>query len=129
MKSETLLVLSASAGVVALASVSMHVVGRRSSRTVDRVTDLLQHNEARFRAMVRDSSDIIASVDAYGQLTYASPATEKILGLDSDALVGTNAFDLIHPEDRPRVLQAFEIAKSDPELAERVEMRMIHADG
>ena len=129
MKSETALVLSALTGVVVLAIMSMQVVGRRASRTVDRVTDLLERNEARFRAMVRDSSDIMAIVDAYGQLTYASPATEKILGLDSEALVGTNAFDLIHPEDRPRVLQAFELAKSDPDLAERVEMRMIHADG
>jgi diguanylate cyclase (GGDEF)-like protein/PAS domain S-box-containing protein len=129
MRSETLLVLSALTGVVVLAVVSMQVVGRRAAHTVDRVTDLLERNEARFRAMVRDSSDIMAIVDAFGQLTYASPATEKILGLDSDALVGTNVFDLIHPEDRPRVLQAFEIAKSDPELAERVEMRLIHADG
>jgi diguanylate cyclase (GGDEF)-like protein/PAS domain S-box-containing protein len=129
MKSETVLVLSALTGVVALAIVSMQVVGRRAARTVDRVTDLLERNEVRFRAMVRDSSDIMAIVDAYGQLTYASPATERILGLDSEALVGTNTFDLIHPEDRPRALQAFEIAKSDPDLAERVEFRMAHADG
>ena len=129
MKSETVLVLAALTGAVVLAVVSMQVVGRRAVHTVDRVTDLLERNEARFRAMVRDSSDIMAIVDAYGQLTYASPATEKILGLDSEALVGTNAFDLIHPEDRPRVLHAFELAKSDPDLAERVEMRMIHADG
>ena len=71
----------------------------------------------------------MAIVDAHGYLTYASPATERILGLDSEALVGTNTFDLIHPEDRPRALQAFDVAKSDPDSAERVEFRMNHADG
>jgi diguanylate cyclase (GGDEF)-like protein/PAS domain S-box-containing protein len=129
MRSETALVISALIGAVLLAIVSMRVVGRRAASTVERVSDLLERNEARFRAMVRASSDMMAIVDAYGQLTYASPAAEKILGLDPEALVGTNAFDLIHREDRPRVVAAFELAKSDPDLAERVEMRMVHADG
>ena len=124
-----ILVLSALTGVVVLAVVSMHVVGRRAARTVDRVNDLLERNEARFQAMVRDSSDIMAIVDAYGQLTYTSPATERILGLDSESLVGMNTFDLIHPEDRPRFLRAFESAKAHGDAAESVEFRMHHADG
>ena len=102
MKTDTVLVLSALSGVVVLAMLSMKRVGRSAATTVDRVTELLERNEARFRAMVRDSSDIMAIIDTHGYLTYASPATERILGLDPEALVGTNAFDLIHPEDRPR---------------------------
>src|SRR5438552_1497960 len=129
MKSETVLVLAALTGVIVLAIVSMQVVGRRAARTVDRVTELLERNEARFQAMVRDSSDIMAIVDAYGRLTYASPATERILGLDSEALVGMNTFDLIHPEDRPRFLRAFESAKSNGDTGDSVEFRMHHADG
>ena len=124
-----ILVLSALAGVFVLAVVSMQVVGRRAARTVDRVNDLLERNEARFQAMVRDSSDIMAIVDAYGQLTYASPATERILGLDPESLVGMNTFDLIHPEDRPRFLRAFESAKAHGDTTESVEFRMHHADG
>ncbi len=129
MKTDTVLVLSALSGVVVLALVSMKRVGRRAASTVDRVTELLERNEARFRAMVRDSSDIMAIIDEHGYLTYASPATERILGLDAEALVGTNTFDLIHPEDRPRALHAFEVATSDPDGADRVEFRMNHADG
>src|SRR4029450_8933125 len=44
--------------IVVLAIVSARVVGRRAARTVDQVTALLERNEARFRAMVRDSNDI-----------------------------------------------------------------------
>ena len=59
--------------IVVLAIVSTRVVGRRAARTVDRVTALLERNEARFRAMVRDSNDIMAIVDPHGRLVYASP--------------------------------------------------------
>ena len=129
MKSDTILVLSALLGVVVLALVCMKRVGRQAASTVDRVTELLERNEARFRAMVRDSSDIMAIIDERGYLTYASPATERILGLDSDALIGTNAFDLVHPDDLPVALHAFDVATSDPDAGDRVEFRMNHADG
>ncbi len=88
-----------------LAIVSTRVVGRRAARTVDRVTELLERNEARFRAMVRDSNDIMAIVDPHGRLVYASPVTERILGLDIEPLIGTDVFDLIHPDDRDIALQ------------------------
>ena len=107
----------------------MKRVGRKAASTVDRVTELLERNEARFRAMVRDSSDIMAIIDDRGYLTYASPATERILGLDSDALIGTNAFDLVHPDDLPIALHVFDVATSDPDVGDRVEFRMNHADG
>ncbi len=86
--------------IVVLAIVSTRVVGRRAARTVDQVTALLERNEARFRAMVRDSNDIMAIVDPHGRLVYASPVTERILGLDIEPLIGTDVFDLIHPDDR-----------------------------
>src|SRR6476619_6330354 len=129
MKLDTILVLSALFGVVALAVVCMKGVGRKAATTVDRVTELLERNEARFRAMVRDSSDIMAIIDVEGYLTYASPAIQRILGRDADALIGTNAFDLVHPDDLPIALHAFDVATSDPDANNRVEFRMNHVDG
>jgi diguanylate cyclase (GGDEF)-like protein/PAS domain S-box-containing protein len=129
MKSDTILVLSALFGVVVLALVSMKRVGRRAASTVDRVTALLERNEARFRAMVRDSSDIMAIIDDRGCFTYASPAIERILGFDPESLIGTNSFDLVYPEDRSIALHAFDVATSAPDAADRVELRMKHADG
>ena len=38
-------------------------------------------------------------------LVYASPATERILGLDIEPLIGTDVFDLIHPDDRDQAAQ------------------------
>ncbi len=114
--------------VVILALVSMRGVGKRAALTVDRVTELLERNEARFRAMVRDSSDIMAIVDPDGMLVYASPATERLLGLEVEPLLGTSLFALIHPDDLERALHGFELTRSGKEN-ERVELRLRHADG
>ena len=114
--------------IVVLAIISTRVVGRRAARTVDRVTALLERNEARFRAMVRDSNDIMAIVDPHGRLVYASPATERILGLDIEPLIGADVFDLIHPDDRAIAKRGFDLTRAGHD-ADRIEVRLRHADG
>jgi len=126
---EEALVLVALAGLVVLAIVGMRVVGRRAERTVAQVNELLGRNEALFQAMVRDSNDIMAVVDAHGLLKYASPVTERILGLDVEPLVGTSVFDLIHPEDRHAAFEAFHDVIELGHEADRLECRLHHADG
>jgi diguanylate cyclase (GGDEF)-like protein/PAS domain S-box-containing protein len=114
--------------IVVLAIVSTRIVGRRAARTVDQVTALLERNEARFRAMVRDSNDIMAIVDPRGRLVYASPVTERILGLDIEPLIGSDVFDLIHPDDRELAVGGFHMTAAGKEV-DRVEVRLRHADG
>ena len=128
MSAEGLLASGLLLVIVVLAVVSTRVVGRRAARTVDQVTALLERNEARFRAMVRDSNDIMAIVDPSGRLVYASPVTERILGLDIEPLIGTDVFDLIHPEDRATAHRGLESTREGKD-ADRVEVRLRRADG
>jgi len=114
-------------GVVVLALITMRVVGRRAARTVQQVNDILERNEARFRAIVRDSNDIMAIVDTAGRIVYASPATEHILGFDTEQLVGTSIFDLVHPEDRAVASAGLDRTRSGTE-AERLEIRLRAVD-
>jgi diguanylate cyclase (GGDEF)-like protein/PAS domain S-box-containing protein len=114
--------------VAVCAITAARVVGRRSERTVDQVTALLERNEARFRAMVRDSNDIMAIVDPEGRLVYASPVTERILGFEVDSLIGTDVFDLIHPDDRALAREGFQSTRGGGD-ADRVEVRVRRADG
>jgi diguanylate cyclase (GGDEF)-like protein/PAS domain S-box-containing protein len=129
MRSAEALLLLAVGVLLVFAIVGMTVVGRRAACTVHQVQDLLERNEALFQAMVRDSTDIMAVLDDHGRLVYASPATERILGLDIAPLLGTSVFDLIHPEDRHLAVAAFRDVISDPRNAERLECRLRHADG
>jgi diguanylate cyclase (GGDEF)-like protein/PAS domain S-box-containing protein len=128
VRAESILAMTLLMSTVVLAIVSTRVVGRRAARTVEQVTNLLERNEARFRAMVRDSNDIMAIVDPKGRLVYASPVTERILGLAIDPLIGSDVFELIHPDDRARAAGGFDLTGAGKE-ADRVEIRLRHADG
>ncbi|RLM76412.1 PAS domain S-box protein [Halorubrum sp. Atlit-26R] len=54
------------------------------------------------------AQDKIAVIDEAGRFRYLNAATRDLLGFDPDELVGTDAFDLVHPDDVDRVRAAFE---------------------
>jgi PAS domain S-box-containing protein len=61
------------------------------------------------------AQDKIAVIDASGRFRYLNAATRELLGFDPDELVGTDAFELIHPDDIERVRAAFEAIVADGE--------------
>ena len=67
-----------------------------------RSADELRRNEARFRSLVVNMSDVICLIDTDGVIGYVSPAVERVLGYSDDELVGRNGFELVHPDDVPR---------------------------
>ena len=85
--------------------------------------------EARFRAMIRYSADIVAVVDGSGRLIEASPAAVEVLDLDPDDLVGRSMFDLIHPEDRAPVAKALRDAVAGRADREPIMLRVQSGSG
>lgn len=85
--------------------------------------------ERRYHALIENVSDLIAVLNTDGEFTYLSPACERILGYESATLVGTSAFDIVHPEDRDRVHEKFrrQITKGEARMAQ--EYRVKRADG
>ena len=53
-----------------------------------------RQTEARLTELVRRSSDLIAVVDVNGQIAYASPAAERVLGLPPELLHHTPALSM-----------------------------------
>ncbi len=86
--------------------------------------------EARFRALVQFSSDVVLLVDESGQVTYASPSVERILGYSTQGPAFA-VWDLIHPDDMAKARRNMEIAVEHPELLSTVptELRVRAADG
>jgi PAS domain S-box-containing protein len=68
----------------------------------------VQLSEARFRALIENSSDGIVVVDRTGKVTYGSPAIEHLLGYSVNEFMGRNVFEFLHPDDLNRNLEIFE---------------------
>ncbi len=64
-------------------------------------------SEAKYRALVEESEDVVCSVDAQGIFTYVGPQVGRY-GFDPSRLIGTSFLDILHPEDRERLAQDFQ---------------------
>lgn len=62
-------------------------------------------NEKRFKALVQDGSDMLAILDEQVNYMYVSPASEKVLGIPPEKLIGKNASEFIHGEDWERAFE------------------------
>jgi diguanylate cyclase (GGDEF)-like protein/PAS domain S-box-containing protein len=69
-----------------------------------------RRSEARFRALLEYSSDLIAVLDRTGMIVYQSPAIEEVLGYKVDDVVDTHFDLLVRPSDRTRLMQVVESA-------------------
>ena len=94
-----------------------------------RKTQILQEGEARFRALVQNSFDIITIHDSNGVTKYESPAASRILGYVPGALIGKTPFETLHPKDVARARDAFEALLKGEISASPVMVRFRHADG
>ena len=94
-----------------------------------RKTQILQEGEARFRALVQNSFDIITIHDSNGVTKYESPAASRILGYVPGALIGKTPFETLHPKDVARARAAFEALLRGEISAAPVMVRFRHADG
>jgi diguanylate cyclase (GGDEF)-like protein/PAS domain S-box-containing protein len=64
-----------------------------------RAEERVVRNEARFRALVQHSSDLVAVVDDCGVFTFVSPAATKLLGYEPAALTGMSLFELLATDE------------------------------
>lgn len=68
--------------------------------TTKKITEeALKESENRFRALIENSSDMIALLNEKAVLTYISPSTKRILGYEIEDVTNYSFYDFIHPED------------------------------
>jgi PAS domain S-box-containing protein len=95
---------------------------------LQRMRRRLAERDQLFELITENAADMIAVVDGSGQRIYNSPAYERILGYSAAELQSTSSIEQIHPEDRPRVIEAAKKAHATG-TGERLEYRIRHKDG
>ncbi len=88
-----------------------------------------RRDEARFRLLVQNSSDMTSILDADLVRRYVSPACERILGYGPEDLLGKHAAELDHPDDADRTRRFFANLAHRPGESDRFEGRVRHRNG
>jgi PAS domain S-box-containing protein len=94
-----------------------------------RIEAELRSNEAYFRSLVQNASDIIALFALDGTVHYYSPSIQRILGYRPQDLIGRHVFGAIHPDDIPRVKDIMDRLAQYPGVTQEIEVRLQHRDG
>lgn len=94
-----------------------------------RAEDALRQSEARFRLVMERAADLIAILDADGIIRYASPSYAHGLGYELATVRGVSVFDLIHPDDLPRIRASWDRVRAGEVLREPAEFRARRSDG
>ena len=109
-----------------------HLVAARETAVV-LAEAATRESEARFRALVQHSSDVITILDPDGTVRYLSPSAQVVFGLDPARVVGGSFAALLHPDDAAgaqRFLADLAAAAPDDVRWPRTrEWRLAHADG
>ncbi len=67
----------------------------------------LRDSEVKYRRIAENMVDLISWVDRDDNFTYVSPSHQKLLGYTLDDLYRMKLFDLVHPDDKKMVAEAY----------------------
>jgi two-component system cell cycle sensor histidine kinase/response regulator CckA len=99
-----------------------HVIERLQAQ------EALRESEARYRLVVEGGAEAIAVI-AEGKVLFANRRAGELAGLPPEELLGREAVDFVHPEDRELVRRTVAALLRGERAAEALEFRAIDASG
>ncbi len=89
----------------------------------------LEESESRLRNILENANQIIFTVDSDGNVTFISPAWERIMGHRNSDILNKNFLEFVHPEDLETGIIVLESIKEKGTLSEPVVLRMENVTG
>jgi PAS domain S-box-containing protein len=89
----------------------------------------LVRREKYFRTLMENSLDVLTILNREGIFQFNSPSVKSVLDHEPKELAGRSAFEFVHPEDLPGVMQAFERTLQRPDLRITHQFRFRRRDG
>ena len=94
---------------------------KKTEQSLRESQERYKESEERFRLIAENAHDLICILNEEGKFVYVSPSYERVLGYKRQALLGTFAPDIVHPEDLGRI--------TDWRNCSSTEFRIRKADG
>ena len=94
-----------------------------------RLFEALAQSEAYFRALIENSAEGVAIMDAEGNVRYIASSEERLTGYAPEEVQGQSAFRYMHPDDLPNVLETFAEGAAISGAVRSVEYRLQRKDG
>ena len=88
----------------------------------------LEHSENRYRQLVQKSPDIIWAIDQGGNLTFINKAVERLLGYNSEHLIGKHYTDILLEKDLEKARMFLNKTESESLSEPTVELRFKVSD-
>ncbi|HAX76834.1 MAG TPA: hypothetical protein DCY88_13575 [Cyanobacteria bacterium UBA11372] len=89
----------------------------------------LKESEEKYRSVVNNIREVVFQTDDRGLWTFLNPAWTEITGFSIDESIGTDSFDFIHRDDRPRHVMLFQPLVEGKKEYCRHELRYLTKDG
>ncbi|MBN1881192.1 MAG: PAS domain S-box protein [Deltaproteobacteria bacterium] len=88
----------------------------------------LRNSEEKYRAVVENSLNSIVIIQD-GRIVYANPITMFFMGYTFQELQSIDFLDLVHPDDRPAIIQRYSNRMTGKDLPNRLVCRVIRKNG
>jgi PAS domain S-box-containing protein len=89
----------------------------------------LRRSEEYYRALIENALDVVTLIDAGGIVRYESPAVERVLGYQTDELVGQRGRVIFHPDELDLADHVLAQFLQNPNKPVSAEFRMRHKNG
>ncbi len=100
--------------------------GARARKAAEKA---LRESEAKFRALVENTSDWIWEINAENIYTYASPQVYVLLGYRVEEIIGKTPFDLMPPKESEQAKAKFSAVLREKKHFRLLENGFLHKDG
>jgi len=90
---------------------------------------VLRESEKYFRSLIENSQEVIVVLNSDGSIIYESPSAKNVTKYSPKDRQGRSIFELIHPDDLPRLVRLFEEMKASPGATIHAEWRGLWNDG
>ncbi|MGA5304851.1 diguanylate cyclase domain-containing protein [Nucisporomicrobium flavum] len=85
--------------------------------------------DEKFQALFQHAPDMVAVLDADGRVAFSSPSAASVLHFPAGSLQGSSVFELVHPDDRQRMVDAFARLLGERNGVLRLQTRILNSAG